>query len=83
MKLCIVTASILVDSHLVQLCDAKGQTAHHGRGASIRQRRGSSSNGVAYVDACRTSSALGIVRRDVGLLWRTLVVMAKGEGLKF
>jgi lipopolysaccharide/colanic/teichoic acid biosynthesis glycosyltransferase len=38
---------------------------------------------VAYVDACRTSSALQVVRRDLGLLWRTLLVMAKGEGLKF
>jgi lipopolysaccharide/colanic/teichoic acid biosynthesis glycosyltransferase len=38
---------------------------------------------LAYVDACRTSSALGIVRRDLGLLRRTLVVMAKGEGLRF
>ncbi len=38
---------------------------------------------VSYIDACRSSSALGIVRRDVGLLWRTLVVMAKGEGLRF
>ncbi len=38
---------------------------------------------VAYVEACRTSSVPGIVRRDLGLLWRTLVVMAKGEGLRF
>lgn len=38
---------------------------------------------LEYVDACRTSSALEIVRRDLALLWRTLVVMAKGEGLRF
>jgi lipopolysaccharide/colanic/teichoic acid biosynthesis glycosyltransferase len=38
---------------------------------------------VAYVDACRESSGWEIVRRDVGLLWRTLVVIAKGEGLRF
>ena len=38
---------------------------------------------VAYIDACRTSSALGIVRRDLGLIWRTLVVIARGEGLSF
>jgi lipopolysaccharide/colanic/teichoic acid biosynthesis glycosyltransferase len=38
---------------------------------------------AAYVDACRRSPALAIVRRDLGLLWQTLVVMAKGEGLKF
>jgi lipopolysaccharide/colanic/teichoic acid biosynthesis glycosyltransferase len=38
---------------------------------------------VAYVQACLASSALAIVRRDLGLIWRTLVVMARGEGLKF
>ena len=38
---------------------------------------------VEYVNACRTSSAAQIVRRDLSLLWRTLVVMAKGEGLRF
>jgi lipopolysaccharide/colanic/teichoic acid biosynthesis glycosyltransferase len=38
---------------------------------------------TAYVEACGRSSALAIVRRDLGLLWRTLVVMAKGEGLNF
>jgi lipopolysaccharide/colanic/teichoic acid biosynthesis glycosyltransferase len=38
---------------------------------------------VAYVEACRSSSAWQIVRRDLGILRRTLVVMAKGEGLRF
>ncbi len=38
---------------------------------------------VEYVAACRASSPLAIVRRDLGLLWRTLVVIAKGEGLRF
>ena len=38
---------------------------------------------VAYVSACRNSSALRIVRADVALLWRTVVVMSKGEGLQF
>jgi lipopolysaccharide/colanic/teichoic acid biosynthesis glycosyltransferase len=38
---------------------------------------------VAYVRACRTSSAFRIVRTDLGLLRRTFVVMAKGEGLRF
>jgi lipopolysaccharide/colanic/teichoic acid biosynthesis glycosyltransferase len=38
---------------------------------------------VAYITACERSSTLGIVRRDLALLWRTLVVMAKGEGLRF
>jgi lipopolysaccharide/colanic/teichoic acid biosynthesis glycosyltransferase len=38
---------------------------------------------VAYVDGCRSSGGAAIVRRDLGLLWRTVVVLAKGEGLKF
>jgi lipopolysaccharide/colanic/teichoic acid biosynthesis glycosyltransferase len=38
---------------------------------------------VAYVEACRSSSAWQIVGRDLGILRRTLVVMAKGEGLRF
>jgi lipopolysaccharide/colanic/teichoic acid biosynthesis glycosyltransferase len=36
-----------------------------------------------YVTACRTSSVLSLVRTDLALLWRTVVVMAKGEGLSF
>ena len=38
---------------------------------------------VAYVDGCRGSSVWRIVRTDLGLLWRTVVVMSKGEGLRF
>ena len=38
---------------------------------------------VAYVEACRTRSAWEIVRGDLSLLKRTVVVMAKGEGLRF
>jgi len=38
---------------------------------------------VAYVEACRTRSAWQIVRGDLSLLKRTVVVMAKGEGLRF
>jgi lipopolysaccharide/colanic/teichoic acid biosynthesis glycosyltransferase len=38
---------------------------------------------VAYVEACQISSASRVVRRDLALLWRTVVVMAKGEGLQF
>jgi lipopolysaccharide/colanic/teichoic acid biosynthesis glycosyltransferase len=38
---------------------------------------------IAYITACRRSSALRIIRRDLGSLWRTLIVMAKGEGLRF
>jgi lipopolysaccharide/colanic/teichoic acid biosynthesis glycosyltransferase len=38
---------------------------------------------VAYVDACRAANALGLVRVDVALLWKTVAVVAKGEGLRF
>ncbi len=37
----------------------------------------------AYVEAVRSSSGLGVVRRDLGILWRTVKVMARGEGLQF
>jgi hypothetical protein len=36
-----------------------------------------------YVRRCRASGALGMLRLDLGYLWRTVVVVAKGEGLRF
>ena len=38
---------------------------------------------LAYVRSCETWRPLHIVRGDLALLWRTVVVMAKGEGLQF
>ena len=38
---------------------------------------------VAYVRACREDRAATIVRRDLRLLWRTMRVLARGEGLRF
>ena len=38
---------------------------------------------LAYVEACRRQSGARIVRRDIAILWRTVAVMAKGEGLQF
>ena len=38
---------------------------------------------LAYVDACRQMSPLRVVRKDLGILWRTVLVMARGEGLAF
>jgi lipopolysaccharide/colanic/teichoic acid biosynthesis glycosyltransferase len=38
---------------------------------------------LAYVDQCRTRSGLGVASLDLGILWRTVKVMAKGEGLQF
>lgn len=38
---------------------------------------------LAYVEACRSWSGARLVRYDLGILWRTVKVMAKGEGSKF
>ena len=38
---------------------------------------------LAYVEACRTRSGLRLAWLDLELLWRTVKVMAKGEGLQF
>lgn len=38
---------------------------------------------VAYVDALRTWSGPRLVRYDLGILWRTVRVLARGEGLRF
>ena len=38
---------------------------------------------VAYVEACRTWSGARLVRHDLGILWRTVKVLARGEGLQF
>ena len=38
---------------------------------------------LAYVEACRTWRGVRLLRYDLGILWRTVKVMAKGEGLEF
>jgi lipopolysaccharide/colanic/teichoic acid biosynthesis glycosyltransferase len=38
---------------------------------------------VAYVNACSRGSTSTIVRTDLIILWRTLVVIVKGEGLAY
>jgi lipopolysaccharide/colanic/teichoic acid biosynthesis glycosyltransferase len=38
---------------------------------------------LRYVDACRTWGSLRLVRYDLGLLWRTVKVLARGQGLQF
>ena len=38
---------------------------------------------VEYVRRVRRSRASAVVRTDLGILWRSLVVIAKGEGLQF
>jgi lipopolysaccharide/colanic/teichoic acid biosynthesis glycosyltransferase len=38
---------------------------------------------LAYVDACRTWSGLRLVRHDLRILWRTVEVLVRGEGLTY
>lgn len=38
---------------------------------------------LAYVDAIRTWSGRRLVRYDVGILWRTVRVLLRGEGLRY
>ena len=38
---------------------------------------------LAYVEACRTLSGFRLVRYDLGILWRTVKVLARGEGLTY
>ena len=38
---------------------------------------------LAYVEACRTCSGRRLAWMDLGLLWRTIKVMARGEGLRY
>ena len=38
---------------------------------------------LAYVDACRRWSGLQLVRHDLRILWRTIKVLARGEGLTY
>ena len=38
---------------------------------------------LAYVEECRTLRGLRLVFLDLGILWRTVKVTARGEGLRF
>ena len=38
---------------------------------------------LEYVDACRTLSPLALARYDLGILWQTVKLMARGEGLRY
>ena len=49
----------------------------------ITESAGFTALDLDYVEACRASSGLEIVRRDLGILWRTAKVLARGEGLQF
>jgi lipopolysaccharide/colanic/teichoic acid biosynthesis glycosyltransferase len=36
-----------------------------------------------YLERCRTLSSWALVRYDLEILWRTVVVIARGEGLNY
>ena len=38
---------------------------------------------LAYVEACSTWSSARLLRYDLAMLWRTIGLMARGEGLRF
>jgi lipopolysaccharide/colanic/teichoic acid biosynthesis glycosyltransferase len=38
---------------------------------------------LAYVEACRTWSGTRLLRYDLGILWSTIKVLARGEGLTY
>ncbi len=38
---------------------------------------------IAYVEKCRSSSWSDLLRLDLGILRRTVTVLARGEGLRF
>lgn len=38
---------------------------------------------LTYVDACRTWSGARLVRYDLGILWQTVKLIVRGEGLRF
>jgi lipopolysaccharide/colanic/teichoic acid biosynthesis glycosyltransferase len=38
---------------------------------------------LAYVTACRTLGAARLFRHDIGILWQTVKVLARGEGLRY
>ena len=38
---------------------------------------------LAYVEVCRTLTGTQLLRYDLGILWKTAKLIARGEGLRF
>ena len=49
----------------------------------VTQPEGYTALDLEYVEACRSWSGARLLRQDLGLLWRTAKVLARGEGLRF
>jgi lipopolysaccharide/colanic/teichoic acid biosynthesis glycosyltransferase len=54
--------------------------AHVGKGVSVIRY---SDRDLAYVEACRTWSSWRLVRFDLSILWQTVRVLLRGEGLRY
>jgi lipopolysaccharide/colanic/teichoic acid biosynthesis glycosyltransferase len=78
----------MVENQVAQGLDYRNEVVAGWTGAAqvqkgITEPAGFSQLDLEYVEACRTSSGPALVRRDLGILWRTLKVLARGEGLQF
>lgn len=49
----------------------------------VTRDHGDAALDLAYVEACRTWGAARLARHDLGILWRTVKVIARGEGLRY
>jgi lipopolysaccharide/colanic/teichoic acid biosynthesis glycosyltransferase len=49
----------------------------------VTESSGYSALDTEYVERCKAASALRMIRVDLAYLWRTVVVVARGEGLRF
>jgi lipopolysaccharide/colanic/teichoic acid biosynthesis glycosyltransferase len=49
----------------------------------VREPAGYTELDLSYVEASRTLSARRLARYDLGILWATVKLMARGEGLRF
>jgi lipopolysaccharide/colanic/teichoic acid biosynthesis glycosyltransferase len=49
----------------------------------LRESSGYAELDLEYVDACRRLGPLALARYDLGILWRTVQLMARGEGLRY
>ena len=49
----------------------------------LRESSGYAELDLAYVKACRNLGPLALARYDLGILWQTAKLMARGEGLRY
>jgi lipopolysaccharide/colanic/teichoic acid biosynthesis glycosyltransferase len=49
----------------------------------LRESSGYAELDLAYVEACRRLGPLALARYDLGILWQTVKLMARGEGLRY